>query len=440
MKKKLIAIIVMLLLVGMSIISSASNLVERSIVKPLYTPHDPIYIIGNDDFTSENGVTGGSGTSSNPYIIEGWEIDASSQDGITIRNVSVCFTISNCYIYDGGINNDGIVFINVTNGKIQGTIITENRNGIMFRTQYPGKENSENNSINNNIITNNQMDGILFEHTGWGHHSNNLIYHNNITGNTQGIYMIMSAYNYIFFNNIISNSEWGINLSMCIGGGTNNKVYHNNFMNNGNEDGQACVVGGTLDNDWDDGYPSGGNFWSDYEGVDNFSGPNQNIPGSDGIGDTPYNITSVYYWEDDYDYYPLMEPWNLTNNPPDAPVIDGPVNGRIWIWYNYNFSLSDPDNDSISLRVDWGIGGPGKLHGPFSSGSIVTLNYSWRKKDSYTIRAQAIDTYGAESDWGTLEVTMPKTKPSIFNFPILNQIFERFPNIFPILRYLLAVV
>jgi hypothetical protein len=41
---------------------------------------------------------------------------------------------------------------------------------------------------------------------------------------------------------------------------------------------------------WDNGYPSGGNYWSDYTGTDNYSGPSQNIPGSDGIGDVNYTI------------------------------------------------------------------------------------------------------------------------------------------------------
>ncbi|MDI6917068.1 MAG: hypothetical protein QMC80_04655, partial [Thermoplasmatales archaeon] len=39
--------------------------------------HNPIRIWSNSDFTSENGVSSGSGTEADPYIIEGWDIDAS---------------------------------------------------------------------------------------------------------------------------------------------------------------------------------------------------------------------------------------------------------------------------------------------------------------------------------------------------------------------------
>ena len=57
-------------------------------------------------------------------------------------------------------------------------------------------------------------------------------------------------------------------------------------------------------NNWDYGYPSGGNYWSDYNGTDVYSGPYQNETGSDGKGDTPYSID-----EYNVDDYPLMTPW-----------------------------------------------------------------------------------------------------------------------------------
>ena len=55
---------------------------------------------------------------------------------------------------------------------------------------------------------------------------------------------------------------------------------------------------------WTNGYPSGGNYWSDYNGTDSYRGPYQNVTGSDGIGDTPYAINAT-----DIDNYPLMNPW-----------------------------------------------------------------------------------------------------------------------------------
>ena len=66
----------------------------------------------------------------------------------------------------------------------------------------------------------------------------------------------------------------------------NNEFYHNNFINNSKQ-----VITESV-NVWDDDYPSGGNYWSNYTGVDEKSGSNQDELGSDGIGDTPYVIAA----------------------------------------------------------------------------------------------------------------------------------------------------
>ena len=81
--KKFLTLVILILFVGANVIPSINaDICKVSINRSSYTQHDPIYIHGNDDFTSENGVTGGSGTSNDPYIIEDWDINASSQDGI----------------------------------------------------------------------------------------------------------------------------------------------------------------------------------------------------------------------------------------------------------------------------------------------------------------------------------------------------------------------
>jgi hypothetical protein len=101
-----------------------------------------------------------------------------------------------------------------------------------------------------------------------------------------------SGNNKISENTIRDNMGTGIDV-----GSENNVFFHNNFMDNVI---QVSVASGRS-NVWDDGYPSGGNYWSDYTGIDLYHGPYQNIPGSDGIGDTPYLIDT-----NNQDHYPLM--------------------------------------------------------------------------------------------------------------------------------------
>jgi parallel beta-helix repeat protein len=77
-----------------------------------------------------------------------------------------------------------------------------------------------------------------------------------------------------------------------------NKIYHNNFLENTKQVANSGI------NIWDNGYSSGGNYWSDYTGNDNCSGPYQNETGSDNIGDSPYVIDPS-----NIDNFPLMKPY-----------------------------------------------------------------------------------------------------------------------------------
>jgi len=94
--------------------------------------------------------------------------------------------------------------------------------------------------------------------------------------------------------NLILNNSVGILLDVS----SNNSVCHNNFVNN------TCQVY-TYEsvNVWDNGYPSGGNYWSDYKGVDLCSGHHQNETESDGISDTRYTIDA-----NNVDRFPLAAP------------------------------------------------------------------------------------------------------------------------------------
>jgi parallel beta-helix repeat protein len=151
---------------------------------------------------------------------------------------------------------------------------------------------SSNNTISENKIADNAY-GISLDSS-----SDNSISGNNITNNGRGISLSYSPRNNITENNI-ANNEYG---TVLVGYSPDytNRIYHNNFINNTN---QAQVTVG-YENVWDDGYPSGGNYWSNYTGLDLFSGPYQNVTGGDGIGDTPYIID-----ENNTDRYPLMYPY-----------------------------------------------------------------------------------------------------------------------------------
>jgi parallel beta-helix repeat protein len=125
---------------------------------------------------------------------------------------------------------------------------------------------------------------------------NNTILRNNVLRNLEGIYLTCSSNNTISENKI-ANNDYGIGLDYS----SNNTIYHNNFMDNTH---QATISPSGYANCWDNGYPSGGNYWSDYTGADVKHGSSQDLLGSDGIGDTPYDIDAY-----NQDRYPLMKPW-----------------------------------------------------------------------------------------------------------------------------------
>ncbi len=164
-----------------------------------YIPHDPIYIIDDMDFTAGNGVTGGNGTWNDPFIIEGWEINASmalgTRPGIFIANTNAHFAVRNVLVRDGNVTHDGLRLTSAANGTIENSVLMYNSNGIEL-------DGSTNITIRNNEIILNNEPGIRFWES-----TNNSISGNNISGNDQGMILLRSHDNAITGNNFSWNTN-----------------------------------------------------------------------------------------------------------------------------------------------------------------------------------------------------------------------------------------
>ena len=123
-----------------------------------------------------------------------------------------------------------------------------------------------------------------------------------------------------------------------------------------------------------------------------------------------------------------------SNRPPNTPVVSGETNGVAGIKYIYSAVSSDPDGDQISYYWDWDDGSFSGWLGPYNSGVSCEASHAWWK-EKFVIKVKAKDVNGLESDWGTLEVTMPKSK--IANNFLFQSMLQTHPNLFLVLQKLL---
>jgi parallel beta-helix repeat protein len=218
---------------------------------------------------------------------------------------------------------DGIRLYNsrysAKSNRISGNTITANDFGILLYS-------CQNDSISGNNIVNNYFDGIKGadatpQVTSWGISiSGNIITENkdcgihctyssgySISGNTimsNGVGISESSSNNIIANNIEDNG-----IGLVVASSSSNRIYHNNFNNNTQHVVYHWGWESTPNhNSWDDSYPSGGNYWSNYTGVD---------VNHDGIGDSPYVVIEDYPGQPpaNIDHYPLMNPYLIPEFP-----------------------------------------------------------------------------------------------------------------------------
>ena len=160
--------------------------------------------------------------------------------------------------------------------------------------------------ISGNNITGNKVLGVSLEYSSNNRISGNKIANNggdwlSVSVNGAAIQFWELSNNNNVTENYIANNLGGI--AFYYGGSLGNKLYHNDFIDNTYWQVDTYEAGS---NTWDDGYPSGGNFWSDYAS----KYPDAKELDSSGIWNTPYVIDA-----NNQDRYPLINPWTPTPTP-----------------------------------------------------------------------------------------------------------------------------
>ena len=271
----------------------------------------------------------------------GIDIFASSYDLINNNSVSsndiygIYISVSNNLTV---INNavtlnkdDGIFLRSTDDNVVSGNIVSNNLDGI--EVQF-----SDRNNITGNDVLQNRHGAYLIVS------DNNTIAGNNFSLNTENGFTLTGSDNNTVTNNIVSlNGAYGIYLEW-----SHNRIYHNNFVQNVQQ-----AYDRTGPNQWDDGYPSGGNYWSDYAGSDIFFGPNQDLLGSDGIGDTPYDIYGLSGLTGQ-DRYPLMSPFQ-TIHPRPPTMLKAELSGQSLENVTLTWDLSLDDGMGLGSVVEYKV-------------------------------------------------------------------------------------
>lgn len=325
----------------------------------LYTLTRNITSSGNAIKIQRNNMTfdGQGYTVQGPGSSEGTGLLLNNTNNVLIRNVNIIsfyigirlsWLANNTIITRNNISghSDGIQVIESSgNITISGNTLKDNSNrGVWIQ------DSSNNNTISGNSLTNSGYGVMLKQSTyntvsknnitgGYGvtvdQGSSNSVSENNVSGSPYGIMLVdYASYNTVSKNNVngsvwiglrlydhagsndvldnnVTNSGTGVDLDrqcasnaiigndlafnaigISIDDSPDNRIYHNRIRNNTEQ-----VYTDNTPNVWDNGFPSGGNFWSDYQ----TRYPNATEIDASGLGNTPYFIDSQ-----DQDNYPII--------------------------------------------------------------------------------------------------------------------------------------
>ncbi len=264
---------------------------------------DGIHLSESTNITLDGNVMNGVGVRLSGDFLQHW--NTHSIDALNLVNGKPVRYLKNGENYFGTEEAGQLIFANWTLGWMSDVVVINCSVGISLGFSahfWIQKVNVSGNSIgmlfyrssHNTLLFINSTkngEGLVFDDSGYLE-----LEDSNISDNNIGI-RCLDCYESTIEHNTISGNHNGLLFD-------NRSFYNRISANNLLENVRQANDTSTLGNHWS------GNYWSDYDGPDEYGGPGQDQPGSDGIGDIPYNIPGGP-WNDSR---PLMDPLELPAN------------------------------------------------------------------------------------------------------------------------------
>ncbi|RLF52081.1 MAG: hypothetical protein DRN24_03845 [Thermoplasmata archaeon] len=129
--------------------------------------------------------------------------------------------------------------------------------------------------------------------------------------------------------------------------------------------------------------------------------------------------------------------WNIYYEKPEdtplKPIVTGPTRGTAGYSYIFYARSVDPNNDQLFYKWDFNDGNVTNWIGPYDSGEQISAIHRWDQNGTYIIRVKAKDIYDHESDWGVLNIAIPRDKKinvkktlSIIHLPFIQVYYPMF--------------